>query len=310
MASSLYQQLPQGRFTRLLKNTSSGTPDSRTLRLELHVVDLENSCPEYAALSYTWGAPFSGPGSEAYEGEAGIVEVDVRADDGPYQKVKLDRNLVEGLHRIHKACWNSWLWVDAICINQQDNEEKVSQVNRMSVVYSNAAVVICWLGEPDEYTERFNDFYDGFAADCERVIDQTGRLPSIRVSMPGPSERGGVFCDETLKEITIEMLQTVVCFYRRRYFGRIWIVQEFCLASRLWLLFGSRVFAFERLHKVIDWFMKNLSFFNPLWQDGFAGLSLGSGTIGALVGPAFMFFTYLPNIARTHHQGGPGHKGR
>lgn len=37
--------------------------------------------------------------------------------------------------------------VDAICINQADNSEKSTQVGKMHAIYSNAALVIAWLGE-------------------------------------------------------------------------------------------------------------------------------------------------------------------
>jgi len=39
-----------------------------------------------------------------------------------------------------------FLWIDAICINQNDNAEKSVQVQRMDLIYSNATQVIAWLG--------------------------------------------------------------------------------------------------------------------------------------------------------------------
>jgi hypothetical protein len=39
------------------------------------------------------------------------------------------------------------LWIDAICINQEDNAEKGQQVQSMAKIYAKASRVIVWLGE-------------------------------------------------------------------------------------------------------------------------------------------------------------------
>lgn len=41
------------------------------------------------------------------------------------------------------------LWIDAICINQNDHEERSSQVAMMSLVYTGASQVCVWIGEDD-----------------------------------------------------------------------------------------------------------------------------------------------------------------
>ena len=43
-----------------------------------------------------------------------------------------------------------YLWVDAVCINQNDSTEKSRQVAMMSIIYKSARRVICWLGQADE----------------------------------------------------------------------------------------------------------------------------------------------------------------
>lgn len=44
-------------------------------------------------------------------------------------------------------------WIDAICINQQDDAEKSTQVQAMRDVYDQAKLVIAWLGPSEEYGE-------------------------------------------------------------------------------------------------------------------------------------------------------------
>ena len=41
------------------------------------------------------------------------------------------------------------LWVDAVCINQNDEDEKSEQVSKMREIYGGATKVYAWLGEAD-----------------------------------------------------------------------------------------------------------------------------------------------------------------
>jgi len=49
--------------------------------------------------------------------------------------------------RTRDAPKNCRLWVDSICINQKDNEEKASQVPMMADIYRRSRQVLIWLGE-------------------------------------------------------------------------------------------------------------------------------------------------------------------
>jgi Heterokaryon incompatibility protein (HET) len=54
-------------------------------------------------------------------------------------------NLEAALHRLQGTL--QYLWVDAICINQNDVHERNSQVSLMRPIYKNAATVRVWPGE-------------------------------------------------------------------------------------------------------------------------------------------------------------------
>jgi Heterokaryon incompatibility protein (HET) len=49
---------------------------------------------------------------------------------------------------------NKYIWIDGICINQQDLAEHSSQIALMGEVYKRAGIVIACFGEKDIYTER------------------------------------------------------------------------------------------------------------------------------------------------------------
>jgi hypothetical protein len=53
----------------------------------------------------------------------------------------------QGLGRI-------WFWIDAICINQQDDKEKSWQVEMLKTIYELAKKVVCWLGPAEDDSDK------------------------------------------------------------------------------------------------------------------------------------------------------------
>ncbi|KAF1993408.1 hypothetical protein P154DRAFT_417563, partial [Amniculicola lignicola CBS 123094] len=47
-----------------------------------------------------------------------------------------------------------FLWIDALCVSQDDYMEKEKQVNRMGSIYREAKRVLIWLGQEEEYDDR------------------------------------------------------------------------------------------------------------------------------------------------------------
>jgi hypothetical protein len=63
-------------------------------------------------------------------------------------------NLFAALHRLRDSDLPRVVWIDAICINQNDLEERALQVQFMAKIYSSASRVVVWLGaEADESGE-------------------------------------------------------------------------------------------------------------------------------------------------------------
>ena len=58
--------------------------------------------------------------------------------------IALTEHLVAALRAVHRAEPFIKLWVDAICINQKDNEEKSVQVKNMATVFGKARKVLAW----------------------------------------------------------------------------------------------------------------------------------------------------------------------
>lgn len=96
----------------------------------LETFELE-SAPPYKALSYSWGDKTS----------SSIIIL----GDGFHFRVR--RNLEDALQRIRSPSDVVYVWIDGVCINQADNEERSRQVGLMGEVFSSAEEVIVWLGE-------------------------------------------------------------------------------------------------------------------------------------------------------------------
>ena len=91
-----------------------------------HVIHL------YEALSYTWGA--------ASEGRSIVLNGSCT--------LPITDNLFRALRRLRWPLKWRLLWVDAICINEEDVRERSAQIAIMREIYQRAKAVIVWLGEP------------------------------------------------------------------------------------------------------------------------------------------------------------------
>lgn len=91
-----------------------------------------NDTIRYKALSYVWGDP-------------NITDVvDVNGFDFP-----VTTNLFSALQVLRQKYTSVSLWIDALCINQDDIPERNHQVNQMRAIYKDAEEVIAWLGKED-----------------------------------------------------------------------------------------------------------------------------------------------------------------
>ncbi|KAH6720640.1 heterokaryon incompatibility protein-domain-containing protein [Leptodontidium sp. MPI-SDFR-AT-0119] len=87
--------------------------------------------PSYKALSYVWGAAKATRRSIIVNGNTHLVTV----------------NLEHALRRIRQPDTMRTFWIDALSINQDDNEERSTQVGMMRNIYARASEVVIYLGD-------------------------------------------------------------------------------------------------------------------------------------------------------------------
>jgi hypothetical protein len=93
----------------------------------------DRSLTPYSALSYVWGERIN----------PRIISINGAT-------VFVTPNLFAALKRFRHATQTVELWVDALCINQDDIQERNAQVGFMGEIYKNAHEVLMWLGEEAE----------------------------------------------------------------------------------------------------------------------------------------------------------------
>ncbi|CAG9983496.1 unnamed protein product [Clonostachys byssicola] len=105
------------------------------LHIDLTVEDFAFGV-EYEALSYTWAndAGDSRKSCSVYYGEG-------------WEVIRVTENCANALRRLRYRNKTRTLWVDAICINQEDVDERSHQVEMMADIFACAARVMVYLGE-------------------------------------------------------------------------------------------------------------------------------------------------------------------
>ncbi|PMD37662.1 hypothetical protein L207DRAFT_431959, partial [Hyaloscypha variabilis F] len=63
--------------------------------------------------------------------------------------LSITTNLFTALHYLRYVSSERHLWIDAICVNQQDLDKRSQQVKRMSSIYTLATRVVAWIGEEE-----------------------------------------------------------------------------------------------------------------------------------------------------------------
>ena len=183
--------------------------------------------PTYEALSYTWGTL----GADA---ELHVVQ------DGEFKSVNITQNLATALQHLRNEHRSRRLWIDAVCINQEDVEERNSQVARMAEVFKAAAKVIVWLGPESEQSALALHGIDEVASKIHVDWESYSIQPSSNNPTYGHWADSGK--DTFFDEITYA---SIVRLLNRPWFERLWVWQEVFLAEdRAVLVCG---------HKCIEW---------------------------------------------------------
>jgi hypothetical protein len=220
-------------------------------------------CRSYVALSYCWGKDEASKPVQLYDEGTRIdeygKEVTSRVLSGVF-------HIRENLEAALLHCRGSQpvnVWVDAICINQENLVEKAAQVSRMHEVYSDATEVYVWLGA-------------GRTEDEKRKIRQTFQFLREIIADLRKLDRIDSPESDQARSTNLENLILVAKLIRNPWFGRRWIIQELALARKAtirwdgeqlgWSEFVDAISLLMTKHAIIKDILRPTEFGAEDWQ--------------------------------------------
>ncbi|KAJ2971076.1 hypothetical protein NUW58_g9518 [Xylaria curta] len=157
---------------------------------------------DYDTLSWCWG------GAEANS------EIRILHSSDPYY-YPVPSNLKFALKELRRQK-TFRIWIDFVCIDQSNNDEKNNQVPMMSSIYGNSRCVYVWLGPEADNSNLAMDFIQNRVLnlkDFDRLVEESNTRAEWKA----------------LTELI-----------KRPWFTRRWIIQEIALARDAFLLCGQK----------------------------------------------------------------------
>ena len=218
--------------TRYKYSPLQGTKEIRLLSLQpasddspIHISIIQTSIGQhpFEALSYTWG-------------DSKRTTRIVCNDEGENLQVTL--NCESALRRLRYNDTERLLWIDAICINQEDLDERSRQVQLMSLIYHQATKVQAYIGEPSDSSDVGMDFV---LQDAASMMNHMNR-PSTGLGLGNTSSPQQVAVDSILQ---------------RPYFERVWILQEIEVARKVDVILGDKIVDWKDLSRTVFYLETN-----------------------------------------------------
>jgi hypothetical protein len=197
----------------------------------------------YNTLSYEWGPP--------HPSHRILL-------NGKYFIVR--ENLSRFLHMARERFaaepdFRQFLWIDAICIDQENIPERDNQVCKMRDIYAYASTVLIWLGPSSTQVDAVS----------EEMLIIGNRLEAIY--RKNQSSSRSPFCNNRLSDdfLTCRMLDrdselfpAFLELCNRSYWERMWIIQEVYASVNARLIVGNHAFPWTLIKRTLRSPLANL----------------------------------------------------
>ncbi|TKX24571.1 hypothetical protein C1H76_3180 [Elsinoe australis] len=227
------------------------------IQCDLLHVDLDEDYPPFQALSYVWGQ-----------------STDTRPVRVGGKTFNATLNLESALRHLRLPGTARHLWVDAICIDQQNNAEKSNHISYMSKVYTHCKSDILWLGTEDRIIHNATAAMAHFG-------NLWGLNDQLRKRFISEEDRARIKqYEESIKDL----------FAAPAVWKRAWIVQEVAFAPKIMLVAGHSTLQWEEVESflVADEYIKKYgvpdAFHGPFSHD----FSIRSWAGGKIAQPQIM----------------------
>jgi len=206
----------------------------------------------YNALSYTWGDS--------------SIKVQILLNG---KRLFVTTNLEATLRNLRTAPVpsrrKSLYWIDALCIDQENFEERDQQVRRMKEIYQKASLVIIWLG--DYHESRDNDFRVsreswGLKTLARGSFESVGKAVALVAdlaelySLPTTSAGSRMILMDSVEGSEQHIWAQLARLFNRTWFERLWIIQELGAAREPIVLCGGNAISWRSLERAAAWILR------------------------------------------------------
>jgi hypothetical protein len=297
-----YEIFDDSKQIRLLTLAPGKDLDPLHGRLDKFPLD-DSDVPFYEALSYTWGSVE----------DPGYISI-----DSSNQRLAVTKDLATALRYLRHEEKPRVLWIDAVCVNQRDLDERSQQVKRMADIYTLAHRVVVWLGE---------DADDSDLALC--ALQDLGTKVKVdwhrfKMSSAASTSSAGHWADASQQlPYDEKVIKAIYHFFGRSWFRRLWIWQEIWLSSPksvllcgkhliLWEVFRNAIFclfrktfALDRIPFLPDYYLRRDHIYKLCNSDTVTSfLSLAELTTGSQCSDprdrVYALLSLVPERARFH----------
>lgn len=250
-----YEPLPSDdkyvRFVVLHPRVASRVDDIRVTIFKSPLEAGRRLCPSFMALSYVWGDADN-------REDLTVVSLD---DDDAAENLKSPKslpvtaNLANALRHLPHEDGHLILWIDAICINQQDVGERAQQVKLMSEIYSSAERVLAWVGPTTHSSNVAMNLFHRIADSID--VDFTSFAIQPKESKWSRERESASMYFRLLLDLNFPLpwdgpeSQAFEDFFNRPWFERLWVRQEITLGARdAVVLCGASSIEWSKFRKV------------------------------------------------------------
>jgi hypothetical protein len=155
---------------------------------------------QYDALSYVWGSS--------------LLTNKIQCGPDPSVYLEVTANAFTALRQLRRPDTETLIWVDAICINQKDIQDRNKQVSIMDQIYLSARSTIVHISKPDDASETAMGNMDRYSAE--------GPIPP-------------------------ELIAALQKFLEQPWFSRVWVLQEVILPPKATVVCGRHAIPWQLL---------------------------------------------------------------
>lgn len=167
---------------------------------------------QYEALSYAWG--------DLEDKDKPLIYISEHATS----YLPVTRNCFNALKALRQGEKSRHLWIDAVCIDQADLEERSHQVRNMARIYASASCTIIYLGEHNESSRVLFQW----------MSEELGRRGEL-----GHNDDFRIL--DFIKPPSAEVFHGVRELVQRPWFRRVWVLQEVYLSRKALVFCGGDV---------------------------------------------------------------------